>query len=158
MSKSLPPIARKRNSLDSLAAQAVLSFAFLFAGGMKLLSGAATTKIALLGMGFEEPRLVATIAAALPYFELLLGCAIGIGIRQRATIGVTIAFLAVATVGLVTMGLNSGWSAPCNCAGTSVGGPIYLAVIRNFVFLGLAFWVAARQAAAADQARVATPV
>ncbi|MBI5863816.1 MAG: hypothetical protein HZB38_04785 [Planctomycetes bacterium] len=122
----------------------MLSVVFLGAGMLKVAAGPAATKIALLTVGISAPALVDVTAQAIPVFEILLGAWLAIGVRRRLALGVALLFLTAATTVLVSLGRISGWNAPCNCLGRSVGSPIYLAVIRNIVLLSIAFAVAVR--------------
>lgn len=110
-----------------------LSTTFIAFGLLKLFSGPATTKIALLTLGVSEPTVVWAVARTLPIFEITLGVWLAVGFRRRAAAGTALTILTLFSCSLFALGQVAGWGSPCNCTGTPAGAPIYIALIRNVI-------------------------
>lgn len=101
-------VTRSRRYLSGAVAAAVGGF-FVYAGLAKIVTGTDATQLALLAVGFENPTVIRTVAAGLPWFEVALGIWVTTGVSRRASaycaLIVVTSFLSV----LVLLGLSLGW-------------------------------------------------
>jgi uncharacterized membrane protein YphA (DoxX/SURF4 family) len=126
-----------------------LGLLFAAAGVLKIghASDLAAT-ITAFGFGLPPP-LVATIAVALPPFEILLGAYL-IGGWLLPVTSVAACVLLVAFIGVLASLVLRGNQVPCGCFGPADAAPTtWFTVIRDGIFLApalyLAWWTRARE-------------
>ncbi len=128
----------------SLAARLVLGGVLIVAGGLKVSDPnqaiTAVTAYRLL------PADVATLVGyGLPFFEILLGLLLVVGLATRAS-AATAGALMVVFIGGVASAWARGLSIDCGCfgGGGQTADPQYLPeILRDLLFLGLAVWLVA---------------
>lgn len=126
----------------SVAARLVLGGVLLTAGGLKVADPnqaiSAVTAYRLL------PADLATVVGyGLPFFEIMLGLLLVVGLAVRATAATTAVLMAV-FIAAVTSAWARGLSIDCGCfgGGGQTDNPAYLQeIVRDLSFIALAVWL-----------------
>ena len=125
-----------------LALRLAIGGLLIFAGVLKAHDGAAATATTIAGYRILPPAIVAPLGFGLPYFEILLGgyLALGLFMRVAAWIAtVQFSIFAIAVASLVLRNLP----ADCGCFGSSIPTPPSWGHVAGDVALALATLVLA---------------
>lgn len=127
----------------SLAARLALGLVLVVAGGLKISDPNAAIS-AVTAYQLLPSDLATLVGYGLPFFEIMLGVLLIVGLATRAT-AITAGVLMIAFIAAVASAWARGLSIDCGCfgGGGETSDPQYLPeILRDLLFLGLASWLA----------------